>query len=55
MEQTFSIPLVDDGDIEPTEQFAVIAASTVRGVTISPNRAIVNVQDNDGSSTTLVN
>ena len=55
MEQTFSIPLVDDRDIEPTEQFAAIATSTVGGVTISPDRAIVNIQDNDGSSATRVN
>ena len=49
MEHTFSIPLMEDRNIEPTEQFAAIATSTVGGVTISPDRAIVNIQDNDGS------
>ena len=48
-EQAFSLPVVDDDDIEPTEQFAVLATSSAPGVLVQPNRVVVDIEDNDGA------
>ena len=48
---TFTVPIIDDRSIEPTEQFiATVTTNTVQfpGVVLNPSQAAVSISDDDG-------
>ena len=43
------VPIINDVNIEPTEQFIATVTTSASGVVLQPSQAVINILDDDGA------